>query len=29
LDAGIKQFGEQGESAVTKELRQFNKYKVF
>jgi hypothetical protein len=29
LKAGIKQFGKQGESAVTKELNQFNKYKVF
>ncbi len=29
LEAGIKWFGKQGESAVTKELNQFNKYKVF
>ncbi len=29
LEAGIKQFGEQGETAVTKELDQFNKYGVF
>jgi hypothetical protein len=29
LEAGIKQFSEWGESAVTKELDQFNKYKVF
>jgi len=29
LEAGIKQFGERGESAVTKELDQFNKFKVF
>jgi hypothetical protein len=29
LEAGIKQFGKQGELAVTKELNQFNKYKVF
>ncbi len=29
LEAGIKQFGKQGESAVTKELNQLNKYKVF
>ena len=29
LEAGIKRFGKQGESAVTKELNQFNKYKVF
>jgi hypothetical protein len=29
LEAGIKQFGERGESAVTKELDQFNKYKIF
>ena len=29
MEAGIKQFDEQGESAVTKELVQFNKYKVF
>jgi hypothetical protein len=28
-EAGIKWFGEQGETAVTKELNQFNKYKVF
>ncbi len=29
LEAGIKQFGELGETAVTKELDQFNKYRVF
>jgi hypothetical protein len=29
LEAGIKQFGEHGEAAVTKELNQFNKYEVF
>ncbi len=29
LEAGIKRFGKQGDSAVTKELNQFNKYKVF
>ena len=29
MEAGIKRFGKQGESAVTKELDQFNKYKVF
>ncbi len=29
LEAGIKQFSEQGETAVTKELAQFNKYGVF
>ncbi len=29
MEAGIKQFGKQGETAVTKELNQFNKYKVF
>ncbi len=29
LEAGIKQFGELGETAVTKELDQFNKYGVF
>ncbi len=29
LEAGIKQFGERGESEVTKELDQFNKCKVF
>ena len=29
LEAGIKRFGERGESAVTKELDQFNKCKVF
>jgi hypothetical protein len=29
LEEGIKRFSEQGESAVTKELYQFNKYKVF
>jgi hypothetical protein len=28
LEAGIKRFGEQGETAVTKELDQFNKYGV-
>ncbi len=29
LEAGIKWYGRKGESAVTKELNQFNKYKVF
>jgi hypothetical protein len=29
LEAGIKRFGKQGVSAVTKELSQFNKYEVF
>jgi hypothetical protein len=29
LEAGIKQFGKQGETVVTKELDQFNKYGVF
>ncbi len=29
LEAGIMKFGEQGETAVTKELDQFNKYGVF
>ena len=29
LEAGIKRFGEQGETAVTKELDQFNKFGVF
>ncbi len=29
LEAGIKQFGDQGETAVTNELDQFNKYGVF
>ena len=29
MEAGIKQFGERGELAVTKELDQFNQYKVF
>jgi hypothetical protein len=29
MEAGIKRFGERGEIAVTKELDQFNKYKVF
>ena len=29
LEAGIERFGERGETAVTKELDQFNKYKVF
>ncbi len=29
LEVGIKQFGKQGETAVTKELDQFNKYGVF
>jgi hypothetical protein len=29
LEAGIKRFGEHGETAVTKELNQFNKYGVF
>jgi hypothetical protein len=28
MEAGIKRFGERGEIAVTKELDQFNKYKV-
>jgi hypothetical protein len=28
LEAGIKRFGEQGETAVAKELGQFNKYRV-
>ena len=29
LDAGLRQFGDEGETAVTKELRQLNKYTVF
>ena len=29
MEAGIKRFGERGETAVTKELVQFNEYKVF
>jgi hypothetical protein len=29
LEAGIKRSGKQGESAVTKELNQFNEYEVF
>ncbi len=29
LEAQVKQFGERGETAVTKELDQFNKYGVF
>ena len=29
MEAGIKRFGERGETAVTKELIQFNQYKVF
>ena len=29
LDAGLKKFGDKGEIAVTKELRQFNTYNVF
>ena len=29
LEVGIKRFSEQGETAVTKELVQFNEYKVF
>ncbi len=29
LEAGIKRFGKRGETAVTKELDQFNKYRVF
>jgi hypothetical protein len=29
LEAGIKRFGKQGETAVTRELDQFNKYRVF
>jgi hypothetical protein len=29
LEAGIKQLGERGETAVTKELDQFNKFGVF
>jgi hypothetical protein len=29
LEVGIKQFFERGETAVTKKLDQFNKYKVF
>jgi hypothetical protein len=26
LDAGLKKFGDKGETAVTKEIRQFNTY---
>ena len=29
LEAGLKHFGERGETAVTKELKQFNVYDVF
>jgi hypothetical protein len=29
LDAGLKKFGDEGETAVTKELQQFNTYNVF
>jgi hypothetical protein len=29
LDVGLKKFGGEGETAVTKELRQFNTYNVF
>ncbi len=29
LDAGLRKFGDRGESAVTKELHQFNSYNVF
>ena len=29
LNAGLRRFGEKGETAVTKELGQFNNYKVF
>ncbi len=29
LDAQLKKFGDKGETTVTKELRQFNKYNVF
>jgi hypothetical protein len=29
LEAGIKRFGKEGETAVTKELNQFNTYGVF
>ncbi len=29
MEVGIKWFGKQGKSAVTKELNQFNKYEVF
>jgi hypothetical protein len=29
LDAGLRKFGSRGESAVAKELRQFNTYEVF
>jgi hypothetical protein len=29
LDAGLKKFGSRGETAVTKELHQFNTYEVF
>jgi hypothetical protein len=29
LDAGLRKFGSEGETAVTKELDQFNTYNVF
>jgi hypothetical protein len=29
LDAGLRKFGDEGMTAVTKELRQFNTYNVF
>ena len=29
LDARLRKFGDEGETAVTKELRQFNTYNVF
>jgi hypothetical protein len=29
LEAGIKRFGKEGETAITKELNQFNTYGVF
>ena len=29
LEAGLKHFGERGETAVTKELKQFNGYDAF
>ena len=29
LDAGLKKFGSRGETAASKELRQFNTYEVF
>jgi hypothetical protein len=29
LDAGLKKFGDKGETSVTKELQQFNTYNVF